>query len=105
LEALKEHFKNSKFACDNDEYMPVVFSPPRDGKQNLTEPVAIGGRDLPQTSQQSEQLLHSEGGEASSTTASTHAPSDLEEMDEPGSGHAAAGQLGLLSLHDYSDEY
>ncbi|XP_058102062.1 protein terminal ear1 homolog [Magnolia sinica] len=42
LEALKEHFKNSKFACDTDEYLPVVFYPPRDGKQ-LTEPIAIGG--------------------------------------------------------------
>lgn len=85
--------------------MPVVFSPPRDGKQNLTEPVAIGGRELPPTSQPLEQLLHSEAGDASSTTASTHAPSDLEEMDEPGIGDAAATcQLGLLSLHeDYSD--
>ncbi|RWV89899.1 hypothetical protein BHE74_00057379 [Ensete ventricosum] len=40
LEALKEHFRNSKFACDNDEYMPVVFSPPRDGRR-LTEPVPV----------------------------------------------------------------
>ncbi|XP_062187235.1 protein terminal ear1-like [Phragmites australis] len=43
LEALKEHFKNSKFPCDSDEYLPVAFSPPRDGKQ-LTEPVPIVGR-------------------------------------------------------------
>ncbi|KAK1272037.1 hypothetical protein QJS04_geneDACA004236 [Acorus gramineus] len=42
LEALKEHFKNSKFACDTDEYLPVVFDPPRDGK-NLTDPVPIVG--------------------------------------------------------------
>ncbi|KAG9445526.1 hypothetical protein H6P81_011654 [Aristolochia fimbriata] len=42
LETLKEHFRNSKFACDTDEYLPVVFSPPRDGKQ-LTEPVAVVG--------------------------------------------------------------
>ncbi|CAN6464399.1 unnamed protein product [Victoria cruziana] len=42
LDALKEHFKNSKFACDTDEYLPVIFSPPRDGKQ-LSEPMAIGG--------------------------------------------------------------
>lgn len=39
---MREHFKNSKFACDTDEYLPVVFSPPRDGKQ-LTDPVAVGG--------------------------------------------------------------
>uniref|UniRef100_A0A0D9V9A2 Protein terminal ear1 homolog n=1 Tax=Leersia perrieri TaxID=77586 RepID=A0A0D9V9A2_9ORYZ len=43
LEALKEHFKNSKFPCDSDEYLPVVFSPPRDGKL-LTEPVPLVGR-------------------------------------------------------------
>lgn len=42
LEALKEHFKNSKFPCDMEHYLPVVFSPPRDGKQ-LTEPLPIVG--------------------------------------------------------------
>ncbi|XP_074309977.1 protein terminal ear1 homolog [Silene latifolia] len=40
LEALKEHFKNSKFACENDEYMPVVFTPPRDGR-HLPAPLPI----------------------------------------------------------------
>ncbi|KAJ8451576.1 hypothetical protein Cgig2_018210 [Carnegiea gigantea] len=40
LEALKEHFKNSKFGCQNDEYLPVVFSPPRDGRQ-LAAPIPI----------------------------------------------------------------
>ncbi|XP_068664772.1 protein terminal ear1 homolog isoform X2 [Aristolochia californica] len=40
LEALKEHFRNSKFACDTDEFLPVVLSPPRDGKR-LTEPVPV----------------------------------------------------------------
>ncbi|XP_078441598.1 protein terminal ear1-like [Wolffia australiana] len=43
IEALKEHFRNSKFACDTDEYMPVVFSPPRDGRV-LTAPAPIGSR-------------------------------------------------------------
>ncbi|GAA0155004.1 RNA metabolism protein [Lithospermum erythrorhizon] len=43
VEALREHFKNSKFPCDADEYMPVTFSPPRDGRQ-LTEPVPIVSR-------------------------------------------------------------
>ncbi|KAJ4748583.1 terminal EAR1-like 1 [Rhynchospora pubera] len=100
LEALKEHFKNSKFACDNDEYMPVVFSPPRDGKQHLTEPVAIGGRELPLASLPLDQLLQSEGGDASSTTTSTHAPSDAEEMDEPESSEVVGSQLAMLCLHD-----
>ncbi|ESQ32870.1 hypothetical protein EUTSA_v10005263mg [Eutrema salsugineum] len=40
LENLKEHFKSSKFPCEAEVYLPVVFSPPRDGKQ-LTEPVSI----------------------------------------------------------------
>ncbi|KAK9751122.1 hypothetical protein RND81_02G243700 [Saponaria officinalis] len=40
LEALKEHFKNSKFACENDEYLPVVFTPPRDGR-HLPAPLPI----------------------------------------------------------------
>ncbi|EFJ29283.1 hypothetical protein SELMODRAFT_92001 [Selaginella moellendorffii] len=30
---LEEHFKNSRFACDTDEYLPLVFSPPRTGLQ------------------------------------------------------------------------
>lgn len=42
MEALKEHFKNSKFPCEMDHYLPVVFSPPRDGRQ-LTEPLPIVG--------------------------------------------------------------
>uniref|UniRef100_A0A6N2N2Z7 RRM domain-containing protein n=1 Tax=Salix viminalis TaxID=40686 RepID=A0A6N2N2Z7_SALVM len=42
LEALKEHFKNSKFPCEMDHYLPVVFSPPRDGRQQ-TEPLPITG--------------------------------------------------------------
>ncbi|RZC61557.1 hypothetical protein C5167_023312 [Papaver somniferum] len=41
LAELTEHFNNSKFACDKDDYLPVIFSPPRDGKQ-LTDPIAVG---------------------------------------------------------------
>ncbi|WJX33562.1 hypothetical protein P8452_21757 [Trifolium repens] len=43
LEALKEHFKNSKFPCEMEHYLPVVFSPPRDGKKNLTDPIPVVG--------------------------------------------------------------
>ncbi|XP_020539261.1 protein terminal ear1 isoform X2 [Jatropha curcas] len=43
LEALKEHFKNSKFPCEMDHYLPVVFSPPRDGRQ-LSDPQPIVGQ-------------------------------------------------------------
>ena len=42
LEALKEHFKNSKFPCEMDHYFPVVFSPPQDGRLQ-TEPFSIVG--------------------------------------------------------------
>ncbi|KAI3698522.1 hypothetical protein L2E82_42135 [Cichorium intybus] len=45
LEALKEHFKNSRFPCEAEEYMPVVFDPPRDGRR-LTEPLPIVGRSI-----------------------------------------------------------
>ncbi|KAG0477631.1 hypothetical protein HPP92_012350 [Vanilla planifolia] len=85
LEALKEHFKNSKFACDTDEYMPVVFVPPRDGKQ-LTVPVPVGGRGgaglLPRRGthmrrgREYTEAGPADAGGASSTTTSTHAPSD-----------------------------
>ncbi|CAA0322202.1 unnamed protein product [Arabidopsis thaliana] len=41
LESLREHFKNVRLAgVEIDEYMPVVFSPPRDGRLS-PEPVAI----------------------------------------------------------------
>ncbi|XP_057948355.1 protein terminal ear1 homolog [Malania oleifera] len=40
LEALKEHFRNSKFGSVTDDYLPVVFAPPRDGRQ-LTEPLPL----------------------------------------------------------------
>ncbi|KAL3649825.1 hypothetical protein CASFOL_006228 [Castilleja foliolosa] len=44
LEALREHFKNSKFPDDSEaSSMPVVFTPPRDGLL-LSDPVPIVGR-------------------------------------------------------------
>ncbi|CAN6479969.1 unnamed protein product [Victoria cruziana] len=30
-EALKNHFRNSNFTCDSFEFLPIEFSPPRDG--------------------------------------------------------------------------
>ncbi|KAK1266387.1 hypothetical protein QJS04_geneDACA016823 [Acorus gramineus] len=73
LKALKEHFKNSKFACDIDEYLPVVFDPPRDGGENLTEPVPIVGCPVTTIGRQMSILLRrsesTDGGDSS-------APSD-----------------------------
>ncbi|KAL0907325.1 hypothetical protein M5K25_021726 [Dendrobium thyrsiflorum] len=120
LEALKEHFKNSKFACDTDEYMPVVFCPPRDGKQ-MTEPVPVGGRGLLRRSLNLDRTCGgvgetepepSDAGEASSTTASTHAPSDNgdgvdddRDDDDGGDGDETASGLSqaLLQL-SYSSQ-
>ncbi|KAI3707205.1 hypothetical protein L6452_25522 [Arctium lappa] len=45
VDALKEHFKNSRFPCEVKEYMPVVFEPPRDGLR-LTEPTLIVGQSM-----------------------------------------------------------
>ncbi|KAI4384163.1 hypothetical protein MLD38_002351 [Melastoma candidum] len=48
VEALREHFKNSKFPRGMDHYLPVVFSPPGDGR-TLTEPslvVALANQQL-----------------------------------------------------------
>ncbi|KAH7684932.1 Protein Mei2 essential for commitment to meiosis and related proteins protein [Dioscorea alata] len=78
LEALKDHFKNSKFACDDDEYMPVFFSPPRDGKQ-LTEPSPIGSRNSTSIAR-----LRSTTTTTTTTTTSTKASSSAEDDDDDG---------------------
>lgn len=31
--ALVEHFGHTAFACESDDYLPVCFSPPRDGSK------------------------------------------------------------------------
>ena len=49
MEALKEHFRNSKFLCETKAYLPVVFSPPRDGRQ-LTDPLPIAGHNATKAS-------------------------------------------------------
>ncbi|RRT61837.1 hypothetical protein B296_00030850 [Ensete ventricosum] len=76
LEALMDHFRHSRFACHDDEYMPVVFSPPRDGRQ-LTDPVLVaGGREATARGNNladggSVAPAEVDGCAASSTTAST----------------------------------
>jgi hypothetical protein len=115
LEALKEHFKNSKFPCDSDEYLPVAFSPPRDGKL-LTEPVPIVGRSpaasgssssppksrAPSVDPLAQELMPApsssgdgDGDGASSTTTSSHAPSDDEHEED-----RLAGELRRLGYTD-----
>lgn len=36
IEECKKHFKNAVFYCQSDEYLPLVFSPPRDGSNGDT---------------------------------------------------------------------
>ncbi|KAJ0972473.1 hypothetical protein J5N97_020432 [Dioscorea zingiberensis] len=84
LEALKEHFKSSKFACDDDEYMPVSFSPPRDGKQ-LTDPTPIGSRSvgIQQTrANAAAAAAASCRGNSSSTTTKASSSADDEECPD-----------------------
>lgn len=38
--ALEEHFKNSRFACDTDDYLPLIFRPPRNGR-NTSIPATV----------------------------------------------------------------
>ncbi|KAK8454283.1 hypothetical protein SEVIR_5G426500v4 [Setaria viridis] len=118
LEALKEHFKNSKFPCDSDEYLPVAFSPPRDGNL-LTEPVPIVGRSPAASSSSppksptasidplTQQLMPApsssgdgDGDGASSTTASAHAPSDDDHADDDNEEDRLAGELRRLGYTD-----
>ncbi|XP_073306504.1 protein terminal ear1 homolog [Primulina huaijiensis] len=74
LEALREHFKNSKFPQDAEDYMPVVFMPPRDG-QRLTEPVPI--------------IVHTAGYPTTappSTPSTSLSSSKHDESEEPSTG-------------------
>ncbi|KAJ8438562.1 hypothetical protein Cgig2_024651 [Carnegiea gigantea] len=76
LEALKEHFKNSKFACENDEYLPVVFSPARDGRR-LTAPLPIVFSSTPSVTVPSHDEI--DGGDfTSASTSPTTVPSSLD---------------------------
>ncbi|XP_026396368.1 protein terminal ear1 homolog [Papaver somniferum] len=36
------HFKNKYFQCDTDKFLPVLFSPPRNGSTSRTLPTPIG---------------------------------------------------------------
>lgn len=78
LEALKEHFKNSKFPSEMDHYLPVVFSPPRDGKL-LSDPLPIVGL------AQNKPLQHEEDEDDDDNTLvdnNTNESGDMEELEE-----------------------
>lgn len=90
LEALKEHFKNSKFPCEGQEYMPVVFSPPRDGK-TLTDPVPIVGRSLLVSSMEEEEESNVDIGEENGYSM------------KDGGGGSGGGDCGDLGGNDDDD--
>ncbi|XP_073131129.1 protein terminal ear1 homolog [Henckelia pumila] len=110
LEALREHFKNSKFPRDAEEYMPVVFLPPRDGRR-LTEPVPIivhaaGDPAIVRSSMQSTSIGSSKDNEseAPTTGSNSYGSSDEEgrllatgsnscgSSDEEGGGSDRSGE-------------
>ncbi|XP_021752930.1 protein terminal ear1 homolog [Chenopodium quinoa] len=43
-ERLEEHFGRSRFICNHDDYLPVCFSPPRDGSGASVAETTIGTR-------------------------------------------------------------
>ncbi|KAJ8450924.1 hypothetical protein Cgig2_032549 [Carnegiea gigantea] len=46
-ENLTEHFGRSRFMCNKDEYLPVCFSPPRDGSGSQATQTIVGERVKP----------------------------------------------------------
>eukprot|EP00253_Pinus_taeda_P032897 PITA_32897 len=40
--SLKDHFRNSRFACDINKFLPLAFDPPRNGN-NLTDKIEMRG--------------------------------------------------------------
>ncbi|KAL3501098.1 hypothetical protein ACH5RR_035547 [Cinchona calisaya] len=97
VEALKEHFKNSKFPCDVDEYMPVIFSPPRDGRR-LTEPVPITGRS--NTSSPPQPLVQSSSSPAVSSKEDYYEDSE----NEMGGGDYSGVNSKEVNGHNNEDD-
>ncbi|CBI38012.3 unnamed protein product, partial [Vitis vinifera] len=43
-EALVKHFEKMSFACEWDEFLPLCFSPARDGSRELVKQSTVGSR-------------------------------------------------------------
>uniref|UniRef100_A0A3Q7ETI1 RRM domain-containing protein n=2 Tax=Solanum lycopersicum TaxID=4081 RepID=A0A3Q7ETI1_SOLLC len=41
-EALVNHFKNTRFRCESEEFLPVQFSPARDGSGESVQMISVG---------------------------------------------------------------
>lgn len=83
LEALREHFKTSKFPGDAEEYMPVIFSPPRDGVM-LPDPVPIVGRDSSSSCSSKENESEPQIDRRGIDNASCDEEDENEDEDEDG---------------------
>ncbi|KAK9276806.1 hypothetical protein L1049_006342 [Liquidambar formosana] len=92
LEALKEHFKNSKFPSVTEEIFPVVFSPPRDGRQ-LTEPQPIFGHAIPPPGTTSSSNNHPIIDFTSITKAGDEIDGGLYRPEEDGTLTEAADEM------------
>ncbi|XP_077214030.1 uncharacterized protein LOC143848858 [Tasmannia lanceolata] len=42
--SLVDHFRNSSFPCDSDEFLPILLTPPRNGSTSCPSPNLIGTR-------------------------------------------------------------
>lgn len=68
-----------------DDYLPVMFSPPRDGKQ-MSEPVPVVGCSLggiPHIRQEEEvEEMNGDNGDCSSNPTSKHDDNDDDDKDD-----------------------
>lgn len=104
LESLKEHFKNSKFPCEMDHYLPVVFSPPRDGRL-LTEPLPIGGQRQPFSIGFSTTTLSSGNAEMDGEDDVAIATTLVDQQEEGMNGSSSSKSGGGVDEEYDGDEY
>ncbi|KAF8090656.1 hypothetical protein N665_0470s0021 [Sinapis alba] len=99
LEDLKKHFKSAKFPCEAELYLPVVFSPPRDGKQ-LTEPVSININGC--TELDSKQHHEPMDGEDHSVSGSCCGSDHYNSQEDESSSSSIDGGKGLSVVGETS---
>lgn len=116
LEGLKEHFRNSKFPCEMDHYLPVVFTPPRDGRQ-LTEPLPIVGPNRQLSPVGLQLLINSNSPKEDCDTDTLDAENTIDHnvchlrseellllMGDNSGGYCSSSLNGGVESHDENDE-
>ena len=81
--ALEEHFKNSRFACDTDDYLPLIFRPPRNGK-NSSIPATVAAV------HQSSRVLTNNNNNNSSSSSNNNNSSQEDHSRVPRNGERAS---------------